>query len=219
MDQVRIYPIACGLGFAFLIENSQGLYLVDSGSPDQEGRVLAKLRKLGRQDLKLIWITHAHYDHYGSAAALREKTGAHIGVHPADEESMAAGESPLGTFHTYGFIFPLAQNIVAQAHPLSATPPDFTLEDQSSLEYLGLDAAILHTPGHTPGHTCLLLNGGIVFAGDLFGQSPRLRRQSLLATDWDEINSSIEKLKSLRPEWVYSGHAGNPIRGSEFEKI
>lgn len=63
---MQIHPIACGLGHAFLIETESGLCLVDSGSPDEEQRVLACLRALGRSDLKLIWITHAHYDHYGS---------------------------------------------------------------------------------------------------------------------------------------------------------
>ena len=64
---MRIHPLSCGFGFGFLIETSAGMYLVDSGSPANQDRVLNKMKKLGRDDLKAIWITHAHYDHYGSA--------------------------------------------------------------------------------------------------------------------------------------------------------
>jgi glyoxylase-like metal-dependent hydrolase (beta-lactamase superfamily II) len=49
------------------------------------------MKELGRTDLKAIWITHAHYDHYGSAATLRRATGARIGVHPADANYLVRG--------------------------------------------------------------------------------------------------------------------------------
>jgi glyoxylase-like metal-dependent hydrolase (beta-lactamase superfamily II) len=140
------------------------------------------MKELGRTDLRLIWITHAHYDHYGSAAALRESTGARIGVHPADAGSLVAGQSPLGTPHRYGFIYSLGQSLVNRAWPLPATSPDFTLDDGETLGRFGLDASVLHTPGHTPGHTCLLLPGGIACAGDLIASFPRPRLQALLAT-------------------------------------
>ncbi|MEN6436042.1 MAG: MBL fold metallo-hydrolase [Anaerolineaceae bacterium] len=118
----QIHPISCGLGTAFLVETSHGLFLVDSGSPDQEDPVLKKMNEIGRHDLKVIWITHAHYDHYGSASALRNLTGALIGVHSEDAESMAASRSSLGTTHRYGFIYPPAQKLVNYFHPLPATP-------------------------------------------------------------------------------------------------
>ncbi len=36
---MNIHPISCGLGMAFRIENDRGLYLIDSGSPEQQDRV------------------------------------------------------------------------------------------------------------------------------------------------------------------------------------
>ncbi|MFZ3070639.1 MAG: MBL fold metallo-hydrolase [Anaerolineaceae bacterium] len=217
-DQVRIHPISCGLGFAFLVETHQGLFLIDSGSPGHENRVLAKMKELGRRDLKLIWITHAHYDHYGSAAALRAMTGAQIGVHPADAESMVNGRSPLGSPHSHGFLLQIGQYVAVQLQPLPATPPDFMLEDKGTLEAFGLDASVVYTPGHTPGHTCLQV-GGIVFAGDLLGQGRSVKPQGLLATDWEQIRESCDRLYAVHPEWVYTGHSPKPVPGRVLNQI
>jgi glyoxylase-like metal-dependent hydrolase (beta-lactamase superfamily II) len=213
---MRIHPISCGFGYAFLIEVPSGLFLVDSGSPGQEAQVLAKMKEIGRADLKAIWITHAHYDHYGSAAALRKATGAAVGVHPADAGYLAAGLSPLGSPCSYGFIYPLAQRLLGHTTSLPAITPDFTLEDGETLEDFGLRATVLHTPGHTPGHTCLLLEGGIALVGDLIGAFPWPRRQSLLATDWSQLQGSLDHLKSAHPQWIYTGHFARKIPASRL---
>jgi len=42
----------------------------------------------------------------------------------------------------------------------------------------GLDAIILHTPGHTPGSSTLLLGDGTAFASDLLGSVSQPHLQS-----------------------------------------
>jgi len=204
---------------AFLIETGQGLYLIDSGSPGQQDCVLAKMRELGRTDLKLIWVTHAHYDHYGSAAALREMTGAVIGIHPADAGSMVRGLSPLGTWRSYGFIYPFALSFINRFNPLPPTTPDFTLEDSQTLESFGLNAMILSTPGHTPGHTCVLLEDGTVFAADLIGSFPWIRLQGLLATNWSQLQESLARINRAQPKWIYTGHSKQKVPGTLLRKF
>jgi len=204
---------------AYLVELPQGLYLCDTGSPGQAKRILAKMKAIRRSDLKVIWVTHAHYDHYGSAAALRELTGALIGVHPEDADSLERGLSPLGTARHYGILFRPALAVLKHHMPLPVTRPDFTLEDGESLAHYGWDATVLHTPGHTPGHTCLLLPGGIVFAGDLIAGVNRRGLQRLVATDWGQLASSLARLQAAQPQWVYSGHSKRPISGDVFRKI
>jgi glyoxylase-like metal-dependent hydrolase (beta-lactamase superfamily II) len=210
---MKIHPISCGWGIAFLIETTRGLFLIDSGSPDQQDRILTKMKELGRNDLKLIWITHAHYDHYGSASALRKITGVLIGVHADDAENMIAGLSPLGTTRRYGFIYPPAQKFLNFFRPLAPTSPDFVCEGGDTLEPYGLNASILHTPGHTPGHTCLKLEEGIVFAGDLLGGFPQPGLQRLLAINWDQLSNSLLTLQAAKPKWIYIGHSIQPISG------
>jgi hydroxyacylglutathione hydrolase len=216
---MRIHSIPAGFGLSFLLEYPHGLYLIDSGSPGRQAAVLGMMDSLGRDDLKLIWITHAHYDHYGSAAALRECTGAPIGVHPADEESMLRGRSPLGTWRGRGAVLILANALLTCLWPLTPTRPDFNLEDGGTLERFGLEAAILHTPGHTPGHTCVLLEDVTAFAADLLARIPRPRLQDLLATDWSQLPASLARLQAAQPERIFTGHSYKPITGKTLQQI
>jgi hydroxyacylglutathione hydrolase len=216
---MHIYPLSCGFGFAFLIENPHGLFLIDSGSPGFHEVVLRKMRQLRRFDLKLIWITHAHYDHYGSAAVLREITAAQIGVHSDDATCLSSGGSPLGSTRSYGFVYPYLLSILNRIFPLHPTRPNLILSDGDTLEGFGLEASVLHTPGHTPGHTCLVLADGTAFVGDMIGQAFLPYPQKLLAMDWSQVPSSLERLKSHRPERVYSGHSRRPVSGEALQRL
>ena len=199
-----------------MIEGDAGLVLVDCGSPNQEKKVLAAMDALGRHDLKLIWITHAHYDHYGSAAALHAKTGAPVGVHPADAEALRAGCSDLGVTRGIGHLFPLGLGIVNFFVPLPPVNPEVLLEDGASFTDYGIAAQVFHTPGHTPGHSSLWLEDGTLIIGDLIGQDSRVRKQTLLATDWQALEESFARMQALKPSRVYSGHSPRAIPGEEF---
>lgn len=216
---LTLHILPAGLGQFFLLEYPHGLYGIDCSTPGKEQILLAKLNELGRSDLKLIWITHAHYDHYGSAARLRELTGARIGVHPADAEYLTRGQSPLGAARGRGRIYPFAQPFANLLRPLRAAPPDFTLEDGETLECFGLDATVYHTPGHTPGHSSLVLGDGTAFAGDLIGSSSHPHIQNLLATGWEQLPGSLRYLQAAHPTIVYSGHARRPISGEALQQI
>ena len=172
--------------------------------------------QLGRHDLKLIWITHAHYDHYGSAAALHAITGAPVGVNPADAEALRAGRSDLGITHGIGHLFPLGLGIVKVFVPLPPVNPEVLLEDGASLMDYGLAAQVFHTPGHTPGHSSLWLEDGTLIIGDLIGQDSRARKQTLLATDWQALEESLARMQALKPRRVYSGHSPRAIPCEEF---
>jgi len=213
---LQIHPISCGLGYAFLIEGDAGLVLVDCGSPHQEKKVFTTMDALGRHDLKLIWITHAHYDHYGSASALHAKTGAPVGVHPADAETLRAGRSDLGVTRGIGHLFPLGLGIVNFFVPLPPVNPEVLLEDGASFTDYGIAAQVFHTPGHTPGHSSIWLEDGTLIIGDLIGQDSRARKQTLLATDWQALEESFARMQALKPSRVYSGHSPRAIPGEEF---
>jgi glyoxylase-like metal-dependent hydrolase (beta-lactamase superfamily II) len=73
-DIIPIPILPFGMVNAHLIRSEAGCILIDTGIPGSEhkiGRVLAK-HGLSFRDIKLIVVTHAHTDHAGSAARLRE---------------------------------------------------------------------------------------------------------------------------------------------------
>ena len=206
---IRIHCIRAWQAAAWLIEQENGLILVDTGFPDNADRILQIMQEIGRDDLRLIYITHGHLDHYGSAASLHERTGAPIAAHEADAEAMRQGKTILGTARRHARLIEALQPFWELLPHLKAdpAPPDILLKDGDDLSEFGLDAKVIHTPGHTPGSTCLLLKDKTAFVGDLLAGPGPPRQQYLYADDWAQIPHSVERLKAANPEWIYTGHS------------
>ena len=81
-----VHVVPMGFVNAFLIEDDDGLTLIDAGFPSKEAAVVAAIRGLGRSSdqLKHLIFTHGHPDHIGSAAAIVRETGARTYMHPLD---------------------------------------------------------------------------------------------------------------------------------------
>ena len=215
----RVHSIPVRMARAYLIESEAGLVLVDTGAPHSEQRVLQKMRALGRDDLRLIFITHAHLDHYGSAAALRRLTGAPIAVHRADGEAMGRGETPLGSVRGRGR---LGQALLPLLEPWARPEPtkaDHLFDDGDDLRAYGLEAVVVHTPGHTPGSSCLFVEGRLAFVGDLVSETGRPHVQRFYADDWKLIPASLARLQALRPERVFAGHGRSPFRREGLQDL
>jgi hydroxyacylglutathione hydrolase len=214
-----VHSIAMGMSTAYLIESDVGLVLVDAGLPRLERRVLRRTRALGGGSLRLIFITHAHLDHYGSAAALRRLTGAPIAIHRADGDAMARGKTPIGSVRRHGrSLWVLLRLFEPYLRP-EPTMPDVLLDDGDDLRAYGLDAVVLHTPGHTPGSSCFIVEERIAFVGDLLSNLVRARVQRSFADDWSLIPDSLARLQALRPEWVYAGHGRRPLSGQALQRL
>ena len=134
---------------------------------------------IGAGEVKLILLTHAHYDHSTNAALFKN---AKILIHEKDAEMLASGKG------TYG-------NAKITAEPL---PKKIKLEDRT-LE-------VIHTPGHTKGSCCffdrknrILISGDTIFADDI-------GRTDLHGGNADELRKSIEKVSKLKFSHLLPGH-------------
>lgn len=217
-NSIRVHRIQVGISVAYLIEGDSGLILVDAGSPGHEQKILRKMQEVGRTDLRLIFITHAHFDHYGCAAAIRRHTGAPIAVHTADSEALAHGETPLGHVRSWGILGKWLLPVAERLWPPEPTAPDMRVEDGDSFEDFGFDACAVHTPGHTPGSSSLLVNDSLLFVGDLVSSRPWLFAQCYYAHDWSQVTESVERLIALDARWVFPGH-GPPVRAEKIRKL
>lgn len=216
---LKIHTLTLRLSLAYLIEGQAGMILVDAGLRGESRLVLRKMKELERDDLRLIFITHAHLDHYGSAAELRRITRAPIAVHHQDEEAMALGETRLGSARSMGRAL---EPLLALVHPLLRPEPakaDLIVEDGFHLRGYGLDAKVLHTPGHTDGSCCLVVEDRLAFSGDLITYRGGARLQRYFAQDWSALPASLGRLQAQQPEWVYPGHGREPIMAEDLQSL
>ena len=213
---LNIHPLTLGFVQAYLIETLAGLVLVDCGMPRQEGAILRAMQQLGRDDLKLIFITHAHADHYGSAAALKRLTGAPVAIHRADAQAMANGETPTrGSKRLMRALTSLALRL----NPVSPVRADVILDDGDSLAEYGLPGVIVHTPGHTAGSCCLLLEDGSGFVGDMVTTSRKPHLQRTFVEDPEQLRESYIRLRGLKLGRVYGGHGQRILSGEELNQL
>ena len=216
---LRVHSIRMGMSVAHLVEAEQGLLLVDAGMPGMERTVLSRMRKVGRDDLKLIFITHAHLDHYGSAAALRRLTGAAIAIHSADAEALARGASPVRSARGVGRVVLRLAGPVETWPRAETAPADLVLADGDELDLIETSASVLHTPGHTDGSSCLIVDGRLAFVGDLLSGQFRPQLQRAFAVDWSLLPASLRRLQGANPQWVYTGHSRRPARGEVIQRL
>ncbi|MEE8202058.1 MAG: MBL fold metallo-hydrolase [Candidatus Acidoferrales bacterium] len=161
---------------------------------DEVERVLEILRRHHLR-VKYIVSTHAHIDHVGGLARLKQATGAPVLMHPDD----------LWLYRNVGM---QAAMIGLPAPPV--TEVDQTLRAGDRLRWgQQFDAQVLHTPGHSPGSLSLYLPEPkkMLFAGDtLFAGS--IGRTDLWGGSFDQILRSIHsQLLALDDATVvYPGH-------------
>jgi glyoxylase-like metal-dependent hydrolase (beta-lactamase superfamily II) len=93
--------------------------------------------------------------------------------------------------------------------------PDKLLKDGDKIEFGGLKAKIIHTPGHTPGGICIMIEDNIFTGDTLFAGS--IGRTDLLGGDYDKIIKSIkEKLMNYSDNIkIHPGHGTPSTIGRE----
>jgi glyoxylase-like metal-dependent hydrolase (beta-lactamase superfamily II) len=212
---MNIHPLTLGFVQVYLLETPAGPVLVDCGMPGQESAILRAVERLGSGDLKLIYITHAHADHYGSAAALVRLTGAPVAIHRADAQAMANGETPIGG----GSLTKAVTSLMLRLKPTPPVDADILLDDGDSLARYGVPGVVVHTPGHTAGSCCLVLDDGTAFLGDMLAARRKPNLQQMYIVDPVQLRESYIRLRGLNLARVYGGHGAHVLTGDEFNRL
>ena len=148
--------------------------------PGAAGQKIADFLAAHGLTLRMILLTHAHFDHIGGVKLLHELTGAPVYVSTADSTD------PAGMTHGR-LIF------------------TNTYDDGDELTLGSIHIHVIATPGHTPGGVCLLA-GDLLFSGDtLFAGS--CGRTDFQGGDSAAMMASLRKLGQLpgNPQ-VLPGH-------------
>lgn len=173
--------------------------------PGDEGERLGAIITREGWKVRYILNTHAHLDHVGAVAAIKELTGAPFHLH--ESERM------------------LLEGIPAQAAFFGVPAPPVPEVDGDLVEgqvlRLGegdgapLEIRVLETPGHSPGGVSLVV-ADRVFVGDVLFQGS-VGRTDLPGGNFETLAESIrEKLFQLPEETrLYPGHGPETTVGHE----
>lgn len=137
----NIYYVGASEVTSFLIVTPKGHILLDSGFFETVPQIRQNVTELGFRfaDIKIILNSHAHYDHAGGLALLKELTGAKLMASGADAELLARGGK--NDFH------------FGDRLSYSPVTTDRILRDGDKVELGGITMIAHLTPGHTKGCT------------------------------------------------------------------
>ncbi len=208
-------------GRVYMIDDPDGVTLVDTGLGFAADRVLSQLQAAGRAptDVKRILITHAHMDHLGGLPKLKEASGAEVicsaGERPVVEGKIPAAQTP--------------RERVPGIWKLIPTPPQKFTGTPVDREVIGGDVLpevmgglhVIATPGHAPDHISfwqperrVLIIGDVLMR--LFG---RVRLPFAAYTvDMEQNKRSIARLTEYDARVACFGH-GEPITENAAEVI
>ena len=155
---------------AYLLEEEKRFFLIDTGLSMHSDMLENELKAAGclPGDLKLIIITHGDFDHTGNCVMLREKYGCKIAMH-ADDIPMVR-DGVLLKRKLKGFtnrLLSVMRRLFRKKLTFTRFSPDILLKEGQDLKEYGLDARIIHIPGHTPGSVGILTAGGDFFISSL----------------------------------------------------
>ncbi len=220
-----IYPIRLGLNRCYLVRQ-KGLIMVDGGVPKKIKTFRKALSKISinPRELQLLIITHGHFDHAGSANAIKEMTGARIAVHQADkamvEKNLVAMPPPASVWGSV--LHKITKPLVPLVSSFPATRVDLVLGDESfSLVAYGIQGQIVHTPGHTAGSVSVLLDSGDAFVGCMAHNNLPFRLNPglpIFAEDLEQIKANWQLLLNRGVKTIYPGH-GKPFSADVMRRI
>lgn len=216
-----LYQIRLGAVNAFFIKDN-GLTLIDTGYPGSLPTIFKALQQAGEDPhtIRRVILTHAHPDHAGSAAAIRQTLGVPVLAHQEEApllEAGISGRSPI--YRSPGVVNWLVYTLFIKGGDgkLEAVPVDERLSHGDILPIAG-GLQVLHTPGHSVGHMALfMMKEGVLIAGDLCANVVGLD----LSTVYEDRSLGIKSLlavSELSFDTAVFGHGG-PLRQQANRRI
>lgn len=201
---MNILTYSCGALAAncYIIETDTDAVIIDPGFLEK-GIVDHINTNPGK--IKLIMLTHGHFDHIFAAEKVKNMTGADIVIGQGDELALISDDFNLSS--GFGSLYGSIGN---------NTKNERLVLDGDTLTVGCMEFKVIATPGHSPGGVCYLVENNL-FSGDtLFAGS--IGRTDFPHSNVSDMLKSLEKLKAFDNDIkVYPGHGESTTIGIEKE--
>lgn len=209
---IEIKRIKGGTDNCYLVTDGGQAILVDTASGQNLDQVMAECDEY---TLKLIVLTHVHFDHAENAAALSARYGVPVAIHRKDEELFDSfDKQPLKSSGLVGCVV-LGMSLKVLRNTTVARPDNLIyVEEGDDLNAYGFNAKVIELPGHTLGSIGLDVEGRHLLVGDALDNWIRPGTGHLFY-DKEATRKSAEKIRALGDRTIYYGH-GKPTPNGLF---
>lgn len=212
----RIYLVGSGqMGFdltdaydchVFLIDGGNEYALIDAGAGLAPDLIIDRIVEDGLDPARVrhLLLTHAHADHAGGAAALRQELDVTVVASSEAAQMVRDGDETASSLDAAR-----RAGAYPEDYRFASCPVDTELADNGAYQVGDVTLTSIATPGHASGQLSYVLreSGRVsVFSGDTVFAGGRI----LLQDTWDcsvpESCRSIERLHALDIDGFYPGH-------------
>jgi hydroxyacylglutathione hydrolase len=150
--------------------------------------------------VKMILLTHGHFDHIGALDNIRKEYGCPVLIHSADANALTN---------------PMINLSALTGNSVVSSEAERLLEDSDRIQLGKLTLEVLHTPGHTCGGVCFRCDG-LLFSGDTLFNSG-IGRTDLPGGSMAQLEQSIRNKLFTLPDdtLVLPGHGKSTSIGLE----
>jgi glyoxylase-like metal-dependent hydrolase (beta-lactamase superfamily II) len=204
---------------AWALKAGDGIVLVDTGVHDK-GSMTDLERALFQagfriEDVRLIVITHAHFDHCGQAPPIAERAGCEIWMHPAWKLHTGQRlERDVEIARQAGVSEASIRREAARREQGGSGQAGTLRSDRDLVEGVEIETdlgpwAVLETPGHAPSHVCLHQpERRLLISGDhLLGRVSLYFDYGFTPDPVGEFMHSLDIVETLDARLALSGHA------------
>ncbi len=212
----RIHLVASGAqGFglthpsdchAYLIDGGSEAALIDAGAGVDPDGLFAGLAGSGIEveRVRHLFLTHAHADHAGGAAAVRGRLGTAVACSPEVAAIVRAGDEARASVDVGK-----AQGAYAPEYIYRATDVAVELADGQRVQVGDLAVEVVAAPGHSVGHLVFLVHAAgrtDLFTGDTLLFGGRIILQDTWDCDLLAHLRTVRRLGELQFEGLFPGH-------------
>lgn len=210
----EIHRIKCGNVNCYIIENGTNGILVDTGKKEFIDKVIESCRSY---NVKLIILTHAHFDHAENAAQISDSLGIPIGMNENDcNLILSNANQSLAATNILGKIVLSVSLKEFAVRSMPGFKPNILLHNDDSLSNYGINAHIISLPGHTDGSIGIDVDSKHLIVGDAL-MNIFYPTVSMLYHNRGNMLESARKISSIGNRTIYFGH-GKPVANRQWVK-